>query len=228
MSETVRIAVRGTNWLGDSVIAIPAVRALRALFPGSPITMLAPANLACLWELEGSADRVVPVPRPAGLRGARTLIAALRRDRYDLGVLLPNSFSSALLFFLGGVRRRVGYATDGRGLLLTSPVPVPRGKRLADPRNHGGHARRGEAGDRAPAMTNGFCSAHRPPPLSARRAVPGGRFISGTIVSIAQCAPKGTTASRPEDGKAIGEARDALAPGPSDDVSLPHRERRGR
>ena len=160
MSETVRIAVRGTNWLGDSVIAIPAVRALRALFPGSPITMLAPANLACLWELEGSADRVVPVPRPAGLRGARTLIAALRRDRYDLGVLLPNSFSSALLFFLGGVRRRVGYATDGRGLLLTSPVPVPRGKRLADPRNHGGHARRGEAGEGAASAFEGH-QVHR-------------------------------------------------------------------
>lgn len=124
MSDTVRIAVRGTNWLGDSVVTIPAVRALRALFPGSPITMLAPGYLAGLWEQEGSVDRVLPVPRPSRLRGMRVLIAALRRDRYDLGVLFPNSFSSALLFLLGGVRRRIGYATDGRSFLLTSPVPA--------------------------------------------------------------------------------------------------------
>jgi len=123
MSDTVRIVIRGTNWLGDSVITIPAVRALRALFPGSPITMLAPEYLAGLWEQEGSVDRVLPVPRPARLRDARALLAALRRDRYDLGVLFPNSFSSALLFFLGGVRARLGYATDGRSLLLTSRVP---------------------------------------------------------------------------------------------------------
>jgi heptosyltransferase-2 len=160
MSETVRIAVRGTNWLGDSVITIPAVRALRALFPGSPITMLVPANLACLWEIEGSADRVVPMQRPAGLRGARALIAALRRDRYDLGILLPNSFSSALLFLLGGVRRRVGYATDGRGLLLTSPVPVPRGERPARPRDRGGRARRDGAGGRTPSGFEGH-QVHR-------------------------------------------------------------------
>lgn len=127
MSATLRIVVRGTNWLGDSVITIPAVRALRALFPGSPITMLAPANLAELWENEGSIDRVIPVPGPSGLRDARALIGALRLDRYDLGVLFPNSFSSALLFFLGGVRARLGYATDGRSLLLTSRVPPPRG-----------------------------------------------------------------------------------------------------
>lgn len=151
MSDTVRIVVRGTNWLGDSVITIPAVRALRALFPASPLTMLAPANLACLWEIEGSADRVVPVPRPADLRGTRALLAALRQDRYDLGVLFPNSFSSALLFFLGGVRRRLGYATDGRGPLLTSPVPVP----------HGGPARPGAKARETVLYAMGGHQVHR-------------------------------------------------------------------
>lgn len=125
MSGTARIAIRGANWLGDSVISIPAVRAIRALFPGSAITMLAPAELAELWEQEGSADRVLTVPRPARLPGALRLVGALRREKYDLGILFTNSFSSALFFFMGGVRRRVGYATDGRSILLTSRVPPP-------------------------------------------------------------------------------------------------------
>jgi heptosyltransferase-2 len=125
MNEFKRIVIRGTNWLGDSVITIPAVRAVRQLFPSASIGMVAPANLAGIWESEPSVDHVIPVARPAGLREKLNAIRRVRSGRYDLGVLFPNSFESALWFFLSGVRRRLGYATCGRGPLLNWGIPPP-------------------------------------------------------------------------------------------------------
>jgi len=122
------IVIRGANWLGDSVITIPAVRALRALFPSSSIGMIAPENLAELWEAEGSVTHVIPFRRPTGLGEKARLIGRIRRARYDLGILFPNSFESALWFYLGRVRERLGYSTCGRGFLLTRGVAgAPRG-----------------------------------------------------------------------------------------------------
>ncbi|MCX6357838.1 MAG: lipopolysaccharide heptosyltransferase II [Candidatus Aureabacteria bacterium] len=120
-----KIVIRGANWLGDAVITIPAVRAIRRLFPGALLTMLTAENLAGLWEMEGSADQVLPVRRPAGVGEKARVIRALRTGNYDLGILFPNSFESALWFLLGGVRERVGYTTCGRRLLLNRPVTPP-------------------------------------------------------------------------------------------------------
>lgn len=126
VSDFTRIVIRGTHWLGDAVITIPAVRALRSLFPSASISMIAPENLAELWGREGSVNRVIPIGRPTGLAEKTRLIRSLRGERFDLGVLFPNSFESALWFYCGGVRERLGYSTCGRGLLLTRRVPPPR------------------------------------------------------------------------------------------------------
>jgi len=130
MNEFKKIIIRGTNWLGDSVISIPAVGAVRQLFPSASLSMVAPANLASLWENERSIDHVIPVGRPTTLWEKLRIIRLLRSDRYDLGILFPNSFESALWFILAGVRKRLGYATCGRGLLINWKV---------DPAGHGGH-----------------------------------------------------------------------------------------
>lgn len=111
------------NWIGDAVMSLPVLRALRAAHPGDSLAVLARRGPAAIYRAEGSADRVLE--RSGFLRDA----AALARGRYDEAWLLPNSFRAAAIAFLSGTRRRVGYATDRRGALLTDPLAPPDGTR---------------------------------------------------------------------------------------------------
>jgi len=125
----VKILVRATNWIGDAVMSLPALRALRVGFPDAQIVVLAKPWVAALYEGETAIDRVIALPGNPGFRdpGVKWRTAqALRKERFDLAVLLPNSFESAAMAFLSGAKRRVGYVRDGRGVLLTNPVPLPR------------------------------------------------------------------------------------------------------
>ena len=124
-----KILVRATNWLGDAVLSLPAIRALRTANPQAEIVVLARPWVAALYEGERSIDRVIPLTAASGARDWRAkwkLGAQLRRERFDLAVLLPNSFESAAIVWLSGAGRRVGYARDGRGFLLTDAIRVPR------------------------------------------------------------------------------------------------------
>ncbi len=110
-------------------MSLPALRAIRERFPEAHITVLAKPWVAALYEGERSVDRVMPLEGASGPRDWRakwTVARALRRERFDLAVLFPNSFESAALVWMGGARRRVGYARDGRGLLLTQAVRLPK------------------------------------------------------------------------------------------------------
>jgi heptosyltransferase-2 len=122
-----RILVRAPNWAGDLVMATPGFRALRAARPGAHIAVHVKPGLAPLLHGAPWFDEVI-VPSAEG-HGVRALIRAgraLRPRRFDLGLCLPDSFSSALLMRLAGVRRIVGYARQGRRLLLHVPlVPAP-------------------------------------------------------------------------------------------------------
>jgi heptosyltransferase-2 len=125
----VKILVRATNWLGDAVMSLPALRALRTSYPKAHITVLARPSVAPLYEDEGSIDRVILLEGASGTRDWSSkwrLGSRLRRERFDLSVLLPNSFESAAIVWLSGTHRRVGYARDGRSALLTDAIPVPR------------------------------------------------------------------------------------------------------
>lgn len=113
--------VRAPNHLGDVVLALPALRAAAA-------DVLVLASLAPLLQLAGLPGRIIPMTR--GAFGAIAAARALRAARYQRGVLLAPSFSSALIFALGGVRSRRGTDTDGRRLLLTDAVPVDSGGSL--------------------------------------------------------------------------------------------------
>lgn len=124
-----KILVRATNWLGDAVMSLPALRALRTRFPNALIAVLARPSVAPLYEGERSIDHVILLNGAPGARDWATklqLCNRLRREDFDLAVLLPNSFESAALMRFSGVRRRVGYARDGRSALLTDAVTVPR------------------------------------------------------------------------------------------------------
>jgi len=120
------IIVRAANWLGDTVMALPALAALRAALPRTRITVIGP--WAPLLSGQAVADILLPYPRDLGER--LRLGRALRGDRPDLALLLPNSLESALAACWWGAARRVGFDTDGRRPLLTDTIPQP------SPRHH--------------------------------------------------------------------------------------------
>ena len=130
-----RIVVRGTNWIGDAVMTTPALSALRAAYPESEIVMLANPLVAELFRVHPAIDRVMVYDRKGahnGISGFFSMAAELRRERFDLAVLLQNAIEAALLAFVARIPCRAGYTTDGRRLLLTAPVPVSQ----ADKRLH--------------------------------------------------------------------------------------------
>ena len=122
------ILVRAPNWVGDTVLSIPMLRALRARFPGATIGLTGPA--AHLIAPGPWADRLLPTPQrwPFWL----PWLVAIRRARFDVALILPNSFQSALAIRLAGIPRRIGYAGDGRAWLLTTALPRPKGLHQAE------------------------------------------------------------------------------------------------
>ena len=117
-----RILIRGVNWIGDAVMTTPAIGAVREQFPAAEITLLANPLVAELFSPHDWVDRVVVFDRKGrhhGIGGRIRLAAELRQQRFDLAVILPNSFDSALVPWLAGIPHRLGKRSDGRGWLLT-------------------------------------------------------------------------------------------------------------
>jgi heptosyltransferase-2 len=124
-----RILVRATNWIGDAVMSIPALQALRDRFPDSHIAILARPSVADLYEREPFCDEVILYTAPKGCEGWRekaSLARTVRNEHFDCAVLLPNAFEAAGLVWLARIPERIGYARDGRGPLLTNPIAVPK------------------------------------------------------------------------------------------------------
>ena len=123
-----KILVLATNWLGDAVMGVPALREIRAARPDAEIVVLARAWVADLYAREDFCDRILVYDhkgRHAGLGGRLRLAGELRREKFDTAVLLQNAFDAALLAFLARIPERIGYARDGRAFLLTQPIDVP-------------------------------------------------------------------------------------------------------
>jgi heptosyltransferase-2 len=122
------IAVFLPGWIGDAVMATPALRALRAHFAGARLIGLLRPYVAGALEGAPWIDDWLFLDRQGPWR-QRWPVAAweLRRRRPDLAVLLPNSFRSALVAWLGGCKQRIGYVRYGRGPLLTRPLQPVRG-----------------------------------------------------------------------------------------------------
>lgn len=122
------------NWLGDLVMAVPAIRAIREkLGHGAHVVGILRPNLAGLLSGSDWIDEFWYYdPRGDDRRfGTWALIHELRQVHWDLGILFTNSLRTALLATTGGIPERVGYARDGRSALLTQALPVPRdGKRV--------------------------------------------------------------------------------------------------
>jgi heptosyltransferase-2 len=121
-----KIVVRGTNWIGDAMMTIPALRALRRSFPTDEIVLLTRSWADGVFHEAEFVDRLLSFDATGSRRRD---LAAQRRllmdEQFDLAVLFTNSFESALAVSLARIPGRIGYAKEGRGVFLTEAVPIP-------------------------------------------------------------------------------------------------------
>lgn len=123
-----RILVLAPNWLGDAVMALPAVAGLRGRHPDDHLVVAARPSVASLFDMVAGIDQVVQLPagRAWRLSDLRAEAAAIASARADLAILLTNSFRTAWVTRRAGVPDRWGVEADLRGRLLTRAVPRPR------------------------------------------------------------------------------------------------------
>ena len=123
-----KILVRAPNWVGDAVMAIPALEAIRRTHAGDEICILARPVVADLFSGQPFADRVLQYDfrgRHEGWMGREKLASQLRKEKFEVAVLLQNAFDAAYLTWRAGIPQRIGYSRDARGPLLTKAVRVP-------------------------------------------------------------------------------------------------------
>lgn len=120
-----KILIRATNWVGDAVMCLPALRAIRDRFPGAQIAILAKPWVADLYAKETFTDELI-LYTAEGIADKLRFAWSLRAKRFDLAILLQNAFEAALIARVAGIPRRIGYNRDGRGFLLTQAIPPPR------------------------------------------------------------------------------------------------------
>lgn len=119
-----KIAVRAPNWIGDSVLSLAAIKSLSRNFPRAEIWVAAKEWVKNVYTSCGFIKGIIPLPETNDLKSLKNSTQKLKEFHFDIGVLLTNSFASALLFYLAKIPQRWGYSRDGRGILLTKAVSV--------------------------------------------------------------------------------------------------------
>ena len=143
-----RIVVRSSNWLGDAVMSVPAVRAIKRGLAGAHVAVLTPEKLADVWRLVPEVDEVIAFPAARGKGFIRTLtgmahifkVAQLIRGHgFTTGVVFPNSLRTALEMWFARIPRRVGYPGHKRSALLTQVLREEKSGRATGPGRHQVH-----------------------------------------------------------------------------------------
>ena len=132
-----RILVICPNWIGDAVMATPALRAVRRCFPESHIALILKPNISELLNDLPFFDQMIQIPDAQASESFAKFALSLRREKFDLGLVLTHSFRSALLARLAAIGTRVGYSTQGRAFLLTEALEFPMEDRRKRPRYMG-------------------------------------------------------------------------------------------
>jgi heptosyltransferase II len=118
----VKIIIRGTNWIGDAVMQIPALREIRRIFPEAHITLYTRTWTKAIFQDVDFIDDLLTFETSDSLLSQAK---SWRKRQFDLAILFTNSFQSALLAKLGGAKKHFGYKNEGRSFLLTNSVPKP-------------------------------------------------------------------------------------------------------
>jgi len=118
-----KILIRGTNWIGDAVMTLPAVASVRAAYPKAHLAILAKPPVSDIYQLFSAADEIIPYEKIFdNARGVFRLAHALRKKKFDAAILLQNAIEAAIMTLAAGIPLRAGYNSDGRGFLLTHPI----------------------------------------------------------------------------------------------------------
>jgi lipopolysaccharide heptosyltransferase II len=118
-----RILIRSSNWLGDAVMSVPAVRAIKIGRPDVHVTIAAPEKIAAMWKLIPEVDAIIPLPDTS----LSSVVRLLKQQMpFDVAILFPNSLRVALETSLSGIPRRVGYRGHWRSWLVNQIVRKPR------------------------------------------------------------------------------------------------------
>jgi heptosyltransferase-2 len=167
-----RVLVRATNWVGDAVMTLPALEELARLCPQAGISVLAKPSVAPVYEAAPCRPGLVLYdPRAhAGLAGRLGLAGSLRGQGFDWAVLFQNAFDAAFLAWLARAPVRLGYAADGRRLLLTHPVARRPAVRRVHETSYYLHLLHGAGLLPEPPPAGGVRPRLAVPPAEARRA----------------------------------------------------------
>lgn len=126
---SMKIVVRGTNWVGDAVMTIPALRQLRRIFPSAHLALHTRDWAKGIFDDADFLDEILIIEKSeSNVKNVFSQMKTLREKNFDLAVLLPNSFETALVARLGKIPARFGYAKEGRSILLTNPIKIPEWK----------------------------------------------------------------------------------------------------
>ena len=123
-----KVLVRATNWVGDAIMSLPAVRAIHNR-PDTDVSVLARPHVADIYRDQNVAEELLEYDiggKHTGLTGREHLASMLRAQKFDIAILLQNAFDAAWLAWRAGIPQRIGYARDGRSMLLTNAVPAPK------------------------------------------------------------------------------------------------------
>ncbi len=121
-----KILVRGTNWVGDAVMSIPALRHLRRLFPDALMTLYTRSWAEGIFRDAALFDEIITFDKTRSkIKDALKQSNELKKHGFDLAVLFPNSFETALVAKMSKIPRRFGYSKEGRSFLLTDSIEIP-------------------------------------------------------------------------------------------------------
>ena len=114
------------NWIGDVVLTLPVLQSLRRAYPKARITAVVKPPSDELLLGHPAITTVLPLPSGSNFWNLERIKFALslKKYKFDVGIVFPNSFDSAFLMSLTGAKHRLGYNTDGRDILLTHPIPT--------------------------------------------------------------------------------------------------------
>jgi heptosyltransferase-2 len=204
MPEPRRLVVLAPNWLGDAVMALPAIADVRRRWPDATLAVAARSGLAPLFESVPGVEEVVPLEAAPPRLSVASDARRLKDGAFDAAVLLPNAFRAALVTWRARIPERWGYATDRRGWLLTRPVEPPETDRLhqADYYRHLTAALQIASGPRHPVVRPRDEARAR-----ARTALADAGWRTGPLVGLAPGAAYGSAKRWPPERVGLLAAR---------------------
>ncbi len=124
-----KIVLRSPNWIGDCVMALPAIHALKQSLPNSKIFIITKEYLKDFFLNIDEIEGVITIPDKVSISNITKISKVIKSRGFDIGILFTNSFISAFLFKIAGIKKNYGYNRDLRGFLLNSKIKFPKNEK---------------------------------------------------------------------------------------------------